>query len=142
MGHVPHNVSTAGFSKFGGRDTSGDISDWVFHAKAMLPMMAEAGPTVEVDRINLILKALEGQARAVVDGECTKTFTSGKILTYEMLLDALSLSFGHPDPEHAARMELNKLSQHNNEGVVSYLNRLDRLADCITGYCETFSSRH
>jgi len=81
MGHVPHNVSTAGLSKFGGRDTSGDISDWVFRAKTMLPMMTEAGPAVEVDRINLILKALEGQARAVVDGECTKALISGKILT-------------------------------------------------------------
>lgn len=131
--YIRHSIYSHKLRKFGGKDASGDISDWVHHARFMVPMMSTSGKDGEPERLSMILQALEGHARIVAENVIEDPNRPRDTITWEIILDELLLSFGDPDAERSARRELNELKQKLHEDVVTYLARFDTLAHRITG---------
>ena len=131
--HIRYAMYSHKLRKFGGKDANGDISDWVHHAKFMVPMMSTRGQSGDPERMSMVLQALEGQARIVAENVIQDPNRPRETITWETVLDELLLSFGDPDAERSARRELNELKQKHNEDVVSYIARFEALAHRITG---------
>ena len=128
VSHFKQTVYNYNLRKFGGKETYGDITQWVHTALQLVPPMCTKGEDGEPERISMVLKALEGQPRAVAENVFSKAARDQVQVTWKMLLEELLLTYGDPDAERSARRELNDLRQKSNEDVISYLTRFDALA--------------